>query len=68
MNQHELIEKIDKIETYDEFIEMNKYLREQLLKHGFECFENFHEIYQHEHNKQNELRKKFNIKVSKFSY
>lgn len=68
MNQKELIEQINAIETYDELIEMNKFLREQLLTKGFECFENFHEIYQYEHNKCLELQKKFNVSLKKFKY
>ena len=66
MNQKELIDKIDNIETYQELIEINKLLREQILINGFDYFDNFHEIYQHLINKQNLLRIKFNINLSKF--
>lgn len=68
MNQKELIDKINKIETYEELIEMNKYLREQIVKSGFDNFENFNEIYKHKKNKENELRIKFNVKVTKFHW
>lgn len=68
MNQKELIEKINAIETYDELIEMNKFLRNELLSKGFECFENFHEIYKCEHDKHIDLQKKFNVIPVKFKY
>ena len=68
MNKKEIIDKIDKIETYEELKEIMIYLKVQLVNNGLENFEDIKEIIEYQKKKESELRIKFNVKESKFHW